>query len=61
MANHYTFGIGQPHTEVEDDLPPVMYDEATQSLVSGDGKTYPSAQPVCKARSLPNSMTALAP
>lgn len=37
MANHYTFGIGQPHTEVDDDLPPVMYDEATQSLVSGDG------------------------
>lgn len=37
MANHYTFGIGQPHTEVEDDLPPVMYDETTQSLVSGDG------------------------
>lgn len=36
MANHYTFGIGQPHTEVEDDLPPVLYDETTQSLVSGD-------------------------
>ena len=37
MANHYTFGIGQPHTEVDDDLPPVMYDEATQYLVSGAG------------------------
>jgi len=37
MANHYTFGIGQPHTEVEDEMPPVMYDETTQSLVSGDG------------------------
>jgi len=39
MANHYTFGIGQPHTEVEDDLPPVLYDATTQSLVSGDGST----------------------
>lgn len=37
MANHYTFGIGQPHTEVEDEMPPVLYDETTQSLVSGDG------------------------
>lgn len=40
MANHYTFGIGQPHTEVEDDLPPVLYDATTQSLVSGDGNTF---------------------
>ena len=38
MANHYTFGIGQPHTEVEDEMPPVLYDETTQSLVSGDRK-----------------------
>lgn len=40
MANHYTFGIGQPHTEVEDALPPVTYDETTQSLVSGDGMRF---------------------
>jgi hypothetical protein len=41
MANYYTHGIGQPHTEVEDSLPPVLYDEATQSLVSGDGNVVP--------------------
>lgn len=37
MANHYTFGIGQPHTEVKEDLPPVLYDATTQSLVAADG------------------------
>jgi lysophospholipase L1-like esterase len=37
MANHYTFGIGQPHTQTDDDLPPVLYDATTQSLVSGAG------------------------
>jgi lysophospholipase L1-like esterase len=37
MANHYTFGIGQPHTQTDDDLPPVLYDATTQSLVSADG------------------------
>lgn len=41
MANHYTFGIGQPHTQVEDEMPPVLYDETTQSLVSGDGMESP--------------------
>lgn len=24
MANHYTFGIGQPHAKVDDDLPPTL-------------------------------------
>ena len=37
MANHYTFGIGQPHTEVTDDRPPVLFDETLQTLIQGDG------------------------
>jgi len=49
MANHYTFGIGQPHTEVEDALPPVTYDETTQSLVSGDGNLVPLRKPVVRS------------
>ena len=37
MANHYTFGIGQPHTETDDDLKPVCLSDDGLSLVSGDG------------------------
>jgi DNA-binding phage protein len=38
MANHYTFGIGQPHTETDDELTPVGLSSDGTSLVSGDGR-----------------------
>jgi len=41
MANHYTFGIGQPHTETDDELTPVGLSPDGTSLVSGDGTAYP--------------------
>lgn len=40
MANHYTFGIGQPHTETDDELTPVGLSPDGTSLVSGDGTTF---------------------
>lgn len=52
MANHYTFGIGQPHTEADENLSPVVFNETTQFLEIGDGTPvlrsviYQSAIPI---------------
>lgn len=48
MANHYTFGIGQPHTETDDELTPVGLSPDGTSLVSGDGTNIIAQMSFCR-------------